>query len=784
MIRCAAVAALSMLVAQISFAQPGADRTYMGYYTGVIIPAPKEVTYSEESWPLPADETVPVIVGTKATDAERLAAHEIANRIAHLGGKAEVVSEAQMPRGRAMFFAVGQLSTSSFVARHGDLCKVAVPEQEEGYAIASYQHESGFRGAICTGADPAGCYFAAQSVVQLFERTEQGLVFHPATVRDWPTFKLRSFKVGGPFDREEGSKEMAQWTPSAKFNCYNICYTTLGRDKWVDPTPEYREYVAWVTEYMVARGLDTMPFVNPYYLWDEHIEVSDPGDLEKLFEACRLGPEAGGTRVMLCLDDFASEQDRQGPKLYHVRSERDQAKYGDDLGAVNVDMINDLNRRLKQAYPDVKLYVVVPYYWIPGGRYQEGGEADLRTIGEGIDADVRIVWTGPRVRSTVITGEHLAHYQELVGQKVMLWDNTLYARHNPPHFFLDEWITEYPEDFAEASSGEVHLNAGGGEAYKAGLFAAADRLWNPEAYDPERAMRNAVAAVIGPKAVEAALEFRDLYYEMYDHYSTALGPAKKLLALLEEMNARPLDDDDLGELRGILNRMKELRGQIAELTGNEDFVAQVDAHLEEQAAYEQVLDKLESLPPLTEAEGGNMLANPGAEEAEGGGPAGWRTYTGAGGVRLTRDEAEAHSGDASALLEATEWYQMPKGPWINVAAMVTGSGGFTADDAPEVQPFSKYHFRCWMKGDLPKVGVSLVCWAEGGVQADRRNAIGGLEEIELTDEWQLIETSFITPADAARAAIKIGPAAYEKDGAGLGKLWIDDAYLGRSKPEE
>jgi len=145
----------------------------------------------------------------------------------------------------------------------------------------------------------------------------------------------------------------------------------------VDPTPEYRDYIAWVTEYLVARGLDTMPFVNPYYLWDEHIEVTDPGDLEKLFAACRLGPEAGGTRVMLCLDDLASEQDRAGPKLYHVRSERDQAKYGDDLGALNVDMINDLDRRLKQAYPDVKLYVVLPYYWIPGGSHREAGEADL-----------------------------------------------------------------------------------------------------------------------------------------------------------------------------------------------------------------------------------------------------------------------------------------------------------------------------------------------------------------------------------------------------------------------
>jgi len=213
-------------------------------------------------------------------------------------------------------------------------------------------------------------------------------------------------------------------------------------------------------------------------------------------------------------------------------------------------------------------------------------------------------------------------------------------------------------------------------------------------------------------------------------------------------------------------------------------VAQVDEHLGQQVGYEKVLDKLESLPPVTEAEGGNILANPGAEEAQDDSPAGWRRHTGAGGCKLTRDESQAHSGEASGLLEATEWYQMPKGPWINVAAILTGSGGSTADDAPEVQPFAKYYFRCWMKGDLPKVGVGLVCWAEGGERGDRRTAIGGLEEIELTNEWQLVETSFITPTDAARAAVRIGPAAYQEEGAALGRVWIDDVYLGRSKPEE
>lgn len=767
----------------VSYAQPGADRTYTGYYTGVIIPTPQEVTYGDQVWPLPPGLAVPVVVGEGVGTPELLAAREIANRIVYLGGQATVVTEDAVPEDAPLVIVVGQLSTNRLLARHAAACGMRVPQRAEGYALACYEPAAGGRAVLCAGADPTGCYFSAQSLVQLFDRGPQAPVLHPAEVRDWPVFVLRSFKTGGSPGVDADTGLMARWAPSAKFNCYNICYTTLGQDRWVDPPPQYREFVAWVTEYMVARGLDTMPFVNPYYLWAEHIEVTDPGDLDKLFEACRLGPEAGGTRVMLCLDDFASEPDRAGPRLYHVRSERDRARYGDDLGRLNVDMINDLHRRLKQAYPQVKLYVVPPYYWTPTGSYKEGGEADLRTIGAGVDPEVQLVWTGPRVRSTHITASDLQYYQNLVGRKVMLWDNTLYARHNPPHFFLDDWVTVYPDDLATASSGEVHLNAGSGEAYKAGLLAAADRLWNPAAYDPQRSMRNALAAVIGPSAVDAALEFRDVFYRIYDQYSGTLGSPAHLLRLLEQAKARPFDAEDLTEIRGLLERLKQLRDQIAQLTDNSAFVAQVDKLLGRYAGYQQVLARLEELPPLPATEGGNILANPGAEEGAAT-PAHWGRYAGAGEFTLTRDTTEAHSGQASALLEATAWHQMPEGPWLNVAAIISGSNGYAAGEAPEVAPFTKYYFRCWLKGSLPKVQIALQCWASGGNPGDRRNALGGVREVQLTGDWQLVETSFLTAVDAARAAVKIGPVGYQQDGAALGKLWIDDVYLGRSRPED
>jgi hypothetical protein len=281
---------------------------------------------------------------------------------------------------------------------------VEIPDQAEGYVIAMRPTPAEAGGdCLVAGRDPLGTYWGAQSLVQLIERRGDRVVLHTANVRDWPTYRLRSFKVGGPFDDEDGPDEMGRWAPSAKFNCFNICYTTVGVDQWKKPDPDFVAWVQDLTRHLQARGVDCMLFVNPYYLWKEHIETSNPADLEALAATCSIGLEAGATRVMLCLDDFASEQVPEGDRLYRVRSEKDRAQFGDDLGQVNVAMINDLYHRLHQRYPAAQLYVVPPYYWNPGGRYQPGGERDLQTIGAGVPPEVRLVWTGPQVRSAVIT---------------------------------------------------------------------------------------------------------------------------------------------------------------------------------------------------------------------------------------------------------------------------------------------------------------------------------------------------------------------------------------------
>ncbi len=767
-------------------ADPGAQ-TYTGYYTGKIIPTPKEAEYLDDAWELAdcaAQTTAACILTSEApSHPESIAAQEIQARIKHLSGGIEVpiCKGTKWPKGTKTFIALDVAGKKGFVAHHMALCKTPPPDKPEGYVITPYRHKEKFSGVFLVGQDGAGAYFGAQSLVQLIDRAEDKVVLHPAKVKDWPTFRLRSFKGGG--DRGEGSHswDMGLWSALAKFNCYNICYTTVGRDKWVDPEPDYREHVQALTRYMRARGLDTMPFVNPYYLWKEHIEVSDPGDLDKLFEACRIGPEAGGTRVMLCLDDFASKPEWSSEKLYKVRSEKDREAFDDDLAAVNIAMINDLNRRLPAAYPHAQLYVVLPYYWNPRPPYQAAGEEYLKKEGAGIDDSVRIVWTGPRVRSGTIVQAHIDYYQGLLGgRQVMLWDNTIYMHHNPPHYFLDTFHTQYPDRFSEQISGEVHLNAGTGEAYKCGLLAAADYLWNPQAYDPETSLRNAIAAVAGPASVDDLLAFRDAYYTIYDDFAAQFGKPEALLKLAKTMQERHFDETWIEEARQLLRDEASLADKIAATCPNAGLVGEVRSRVERHAAYQEAFDLLAALPPIPEAETANLAPNPGAEVVSQDRPAEWATYTGAGAGTLGL--AEGHSGQHAAKLTTTvlhDWQDGRKS--INVALMIGDCNGFDGPRAPELLPLHQYFYSFWLKGDAPRVVVSCTTWDKTGNRKSRGLGRTKLEPFAATDEWTLYTGSFITPPDAARGALKIGIEGFLDEGAGLGEILVDDVYVGRSR---
>ncbi|MCD6351518.1 MAG: beta-N-acetylglucosaminidase domain-containing protein [Armatimonadetes bacterium] len=757
-------------------------------YTGHLLPPPQEMTSSDEVWKVAdagsGQAQAVIVLGPQAPAPEVAAAQELADRISHpaSGVKVPIVRDVSQAMGAATMFSLGTTSTSPFNAQHEQEAGVAPVNRPEGYFIACRRHQGGFGGVLAIGADPVGTYWASKTLQQLLERRGDQVVFHPATVRDWPAFQLRSFKSGGrDWPRLEAA---ARWCANARFNCYNICYTSIGADQWPDPSKEYEDFVARATRIMRAKGLDCMPFVNPYYLWKEHIEVSDPSDLEALVRTCSLGPAAGGGRVMLCLDDFASKPVHDGRRLYKVRSPRDVAKFGDDLAAVNVAMVKYLWDGLRRQFPDVRLYVVPPYYWNPQDGYKEGGEEYLRKLGAGIPKEVRIVWTGPRVRSTAIDEASIEYYQGLVGRKVMLWDNTLYARHNPPHYLFDAFTTKYPPRFWELISPEVHYNAGASEIYRVGLLCAASYLWNPGAYDAEKVLRQALAAVGGSEAVEPLLAFRDGFYAFWDEYLKPFGWGDQMVKKVKSAKQRWLDEAEIKRIEGMVADLQGALARVKQTCRNKALADEVQAEANRFLPYGQAMQLMRKLPPPEAALVENLVANPGGEEVSDGRPVGWALYTGAG-KGVLRAASGAHSGKYCIELRATEPYDWHDGrKSYNIAAMSAETNGFTAGKAPAVQSLRIYYVSFWLRGDPMPVQVGFQGWRKGKTSADRVFFNLGLEPFTAPKEWTHYTGRFIVPADVVCGALKIGiNGEWKNEQPPQGSVFVDDVYVGGKRPE-
>ena len=751
-------------------------RTYRYHYIGEVMPTPQKVTYRDTYLPVfdvAAQRPLACIVLPKdASQPARIGAQEIANRVGFLAGGKGTVKVDAISRVHGQWLAIRTLDKD-----------VGLPELRElppeGYLIT---RPSAGRGIVASAGSPLGLYWACQSLIQLLTVKDGKVVLREAEIEDAPVFRVRSFKIGG---KHETIEDMGQWSPSAKFNTFNVCYSTVGRDMWPNPSKEYRELVGRLCSSLLPRGTDVMLFVNPYYLWKEHIQTSDPADLDALARTCSLALERGARKVMLCLDDFASKRDHGDPRrLYVVVNEEDKRQFGDDLAKVNIAMLNGWYQRMKKRFPKAQLLTVLPYYWMPGGGYREEGERNLREIGQGTPSDLVIVWTGPRVRSTTVDKASVEKYTELIGRKPFLWDNTLYAWHRPPHYFLDEFKTTYPEKFWEMTELGCHYNAGGGEAYKVGLWCVADWLWNPAAYDREAALRRAIAIVAGPGCVDVLVEFRDAFYEVREGRVAGLGDPKAFLAEARRARTSPFDVAEIRELRAQIARLPELAARIEKQCRNARLVAEVNQRSGVGKAYLEGLALLEKLPSPTPAELGNLIANAGAEQIAKGRPVGFGTYTGAGRLELAAD-TDAHGGKRSARFRATGWYAYPDGrKWINVGLTVGGSNGFAAGDAIEVKPFCKYHFSFWAKSDLPKWELAVVAWRAGKPgHSGRLHLKATPAEIATSPEWRRYTGSFVTPPGIERAALKIGITGNHKDGARLGTLWVDDAYIGRGKPQ-
>jgi hypothetical protein len=525
-----------------------------------LIPTPKHVhqvdaiTYYHAQDPI---ASLPVIVlPENPTPADRSAAALVQTRI-------DAVLTAVIPGGIDNYqkikilkndYGEEDLSASTLIISIGnnrvfqtvkpDLPMQSVRANVQGYVIKAERFGRGHV-LFLMGATSIGNYYAATTVVQLFEKDQ--FVYHNATVVDYPDFLGRSYVFKNWRSEDELQRDLDA-VAGMSFYKLNKVYVGYDREKknWYQPEDLYRRGLAEAGHRFKENGVMHLAvMVNPYshfpmeaaqkdlsdalrYTWTH----SNPESLETLKDVYRIGLDAGADTIMLLSDDFVPHvgANRQHYALFTAEDKRRFV----NLQNAQAYVINRLKTWLDGEYPGTRLEFCPPWYSNEHIDRSDGkAESYLEALAFQIPRDVAIMWTGPTIRSLSIDMADLHRFSSLIGRWPMLWDNTLYARNIEAQRYggyatyysgkvtmcnlFEPYDTDMPEGFQQYSHSRQQYTNGNAysEIYKIKYATVADYEWNTGAYHPERSLWNVLSRTYGPACAQELIRFSDAYYHVY-----------------------------------------------------------------------------------------------------------------------------------------------------------------------------------------------------------------------------------------------------------------------------
>ena len=175
--------------------------------------------------------------------------------------------------------------------------------------------------------------------------------------------------------------------------------------------------------------------------------------------------------------------------------------------AANLDAkyLTELYSAVKKDYPSFKLLFCPPFYWGPDGgvNYPEPREPYLKSLGADLDPEIEVFWTGPRVKSSGMSDEKTDWYARLIGRKPVIFHNgDCRGLHNYVPYGAD--VPGYKASHSPSLFAHVSAFLHNMSRYQAAscIGACMDWCWNPEAHDPETAVRRTDEMLVGPGVFE------------------------------------------------------------------------------------------------------------------------------------------------------------------------------------------------------------------------------------------------------------------------------------------
>ena len=327
----------------------------------------------------------------------------------------------------------------------------------------------------------------------------------------------------------------------------------LQRGEWRTPYPdavlaEFAELIDAGSKAGVEVGFALSPGLS--------ISYASAQDREALIAKFKRFRALGSSILSLALDDV--------PSL--LQHDADRRSFG-SLAVAHVALVGELRAALGS---DVCLWVVpTDYLGVAPTDY-------LHELGEGLDPEVEVAWTGRTVVSPAIRADEASLRAATLKRKLLIWDNVPVADgpmrsmlHLGPYAHRDAGLVPHVSGFLLNPMEQAHASA-------VALRTAAEWMRAPEAYEPERAWRDALAE-LGQGDAEAFRTFA------YAHRFSPLWPDDRDSEL----------ESGFVRLVELLEAGDDLSPALAELRARVEVRVGVPERLSERLADRQLLGELE-----------------------------------------------------------------------------------------------------------------------------------------------------------------------------------------------
>lgn len=390
------------------------------------------------------------------------------------------------------------------------------PARAEGYLLTMSTD-----GITVVGHDTDGLYYGLQTLAALLRRgrTDQGVMFECCQIEDWPEIAERGV-VEGFYG--------TPWSHSARLDQMDF----YGRNK--------------LNTYIYG------PKDDPWHRgrWREPYPADQAARLGELVEAARRNHVTFYWAIHPGGDIKWTTADRDAlvakfEQVYEL-GVRAFAVFFDDIGGEGAradkqaELLNFLHHNFVATHPDVEPLMLCPTEYNRAWANDAGGY--LRTLGSELDSNIRIMWTGNRVIST-IDREAMGWINERIGRKGFVWFNFPVNDYVRDHLLLGP-VYGNAADVATDVAGFVSNPMEYAQASKIALYSIADYTWNTDTYDADHSWLRSLATLL-PTNSEAlrifALYNKDMGENVHQFRREEGSEIEQIAALAIEGDSQALE---------------------------------------------------------------------------------------------------------------------------------------------------------------------------------------------------------------------------------------------------